>query len=456
LGSGTALELVSAGKQAPNWAVESVTAPAHVYDPKQTRVVATVAGWQTPAVSRKVSLVLDGKVASSKEVNVPANGRAQVEFLSFDVPYGMHRGEIRIEPHDVLTNDDSFSFATERSDPRKVLFLYAGGRNRSSFYYRAAMDSASETGLTVQPEPVEQANGETFSNYAFVVLEDAGSMPETLERKLGDYVRGGGALLVTVGPATMRSGRVPVTGLHFTEIRETLSAGSADNDHPALRGAGQFDNVQFFDIGRFTDPKDAHILVKLSDGSPLLLQQDFGEGRVLTFASAFDNATNDFPLHTSFVPFVAQTGRYLAGSEDIASSAVVGSAIELRRARDKQGSSADVIGPDGKHELSLREASSAGAFELNREGFYEIRRADGRRTLVAANADRRESDLTVIPEETLALWRNTGKTTPVTAGVNEEQTRQWSLWRYALLLFLIAAAAESVVAGRYLVSIQRQ
>ena len=36
-----------------------------------------------------------------------------------------------------------------------------------------------------------------------------------------------------------------------------------------------------------------------------------GEGRVLVFASTFDNISNDFPLHASFVPFVEQTAQYL-------------------------------------------------------------------------------------------------------------------------------------------------
>ena len=89
LGPHTALNFHCIGEGgAPNWAVETVSAPAHVYDPSHTRVVATIAGWETPPASRRVSIVLDGKAIASKDVNVPANGRAQVEFLSFDVPYG--------------------------------------------------------------------------------------------------------------------------------------------------------------------------------------------------------------------------------------------------------------------------------------------------------------------------------------------------------------------------------
>jgi hypothetical protein len=89
---------------------------------------------------------------------------------------------------------------------------------------------------------------------------------------------------------------------------------------------------------------------------------------------------------------------------------------------------------------------------VNREGFYEIRRANGRVEMVAVHADRQESDLTPVPQETLDLWRNTGHGPDTTAANGEasNQPRPQSLWRYALLLVLIVAIIESVIASRYL------
>ena len=96
---------------------------AQIFDPKTSRLTATIAGWQTPAAARQVSLVLNKKILATKTVHVPADGRAQVEFLGFDVPYGDNRGEIRIEPHDALPEDDTYPFSVDRADPRRVLFL---------------------------------------------------------------------------------------------------------------------------------------------------------------------------------------------------------------------------------------------------------------------------------------------------------------------------------------------
>ncbi|MBV9760744.1 MAG: BatA and WFA domain-containing protein [Acidobacteriaceae bacterium] len=451
MGPHTSLSLHQAGKSdAPNWAVENVTAPARVYGEKNTRVTASLAGWRTLGATKRVSLVLDGKTIATQEVSIPANGRAQVEFLSFGVPYGAHRGEVRMQPGDKLPNDDSFAFSVERSDPRRVLLLYAGGRPQQAFFYKSALESASDTGLTVDSEAIELASREDFARFAYVVLSDVGDPGDTLNRALEDYVRRGGAVLVALGQRSASHGRVPISGERFTEQRQAEGVGFLDAQHAALAGVAHLDNVQVFDWMRLQPKTGARVLAKLADGSPLLVEESIGEGRLLIFTSSLDNSGNDFALHASFVPFVAQMGRYLAGGEETPSSVTAGTPVALRRTREK-GTAADVIGPDGRHELSIKEGAQALTFELARAGYYEIQRADGRRTPIAVNADRRESDLTTIPAETLALWRNTGDTTTgAQPSGAERQSEPRSLWRYALLLVLAAALAESMFGSRYL------
>jgi hypothetical protein len=197
-------------------------------------------------------------------------------------------------------------------------------------------------------------------------------------------------------------------------------------------------------------PPDARVLAKLADGSPLLIEQTLGEGRVLTLASTFDGLSSDFPLHKSFLPFVAQTGRYLTGVDDTSLGVVAGSPVELRRSR-QSGAAVDVIGPDGRHELSLRQAASANYFQPEQQGIYELQRANGQRALMAVHANRRESDLTPVPAETLALWHNTGNTKPVAATAAEErQVHPQPFWQFVLILVLGAAFTESIFGSRYL------
>ncbi len=56
-----------------------------------------IAGYGTPAAQRIVSLVVNGKTIATKPVEVPANGRATVDFPALEVPYGFNRCEVKID-----------------------------------------------------------------------------------------------------------------------------------------------------------------------------------------------------------------------------------------------------------------------------------------------------------------------------------------------------------------------
>ena len=447
-----------ADSQDPNWMVESVTAPAKIYDPKKVRVQAVIAGVNTAAAKRTVSLALDGKVLESKTVDVPANGRVSAEFLSLDSPHGFHKGEIRIEPGDSLHEDDRFDFAIERTDPHPVLFLHPAGQDSDELYYRSALESVSEAGFTLEPLAVEQAANQSFSKYAFVVLCDVGSMPAGLENSLRAYVAGGGSLLIALGPLSAALSHVPVSnetiqGSSYAALNgsrfETVA--SADAEHPTLRRANKLDGVKFYQVIK-VDPGQSRVIARLTNQVPLLLEKQVGEGRVIVFTSTFDKIGNDLPLHASFVPFVEETARYLGGQQDRSTNLAVDSYVELRSAKER-GAAIDVTEPDGTHPFSLKDATTTQNFQVTREGFYEIHRANGRQEMIAVHADRRESDLTPIPQETLVLWKNTGLGPDTPSGdgsAPDTQARPWSLWRYALLLVLITAIIESVLASRYL------
>ena len=117
---------------APNWTVESVNAPGQVWDVKNTLVQAVIAVFDTPAATRTVSLIANGKTLATRTVDVPAAGRASVAFDSLDVPYGFSRCEVRIDAADSFPADDASLFAVERSDPRRALFVHESAVSSSA------------------------------------------------------------------------------------------------------------------------------------------------------------------------------------------------------------------------------------------------------------------------------------------------------------------------------------
>ena len=166
----------------PNWTVESVNAPGQVWDPKKARVQAVVAGFGTPAATRAVSLVVNGKTVATQKADVPANGRATVEFQTLDVPYGYSRCEVHIDSADAFPADDVSLFAVERSDPRRALFVADAGDSRSPVYFRSALASAAEAAFTLKHvESGRCGQPMPLNKYAFVVLSDLISVPASFE-----------------------------------------------------------------------------------------------------------------------------------------------------------------------------------------------------------------------------------------------------------------------------------
>jgi hypothetical protein len=233
-----------------------------------------------------------------------------------------------------------------------------------------------------------------------------------------------------------------------------------DFTHPALRDAqpgrdnGGWNEAKVF-YAAVVDPRGARVAARLSDGTPLVLDKQSGQGHVVLFTSGLENLTNDLPLHPVFVAFVDRTAHYLSGSEALSGSRLVDTYVQLRAPADAAGQTAsvEVIGPDGRRPLSLAESRTAQALHLEHAGFYQVRLANGRDMLIGVNPDRRESDLQPIAEDVQKLWSGSVATgsSPAEAVLPQgEGYRSVSLWWYVMLLALVVALAETAFASRYL------
>lgn len=462
LGPDTTLTLHPVGKEQANWSVENVIAPQRIYDTKNVRISATIAGFHAPAATRTVTLLLNGKQVASKSVEVPEGGRGSVEFTGLEATQGFNRCEIRIDSADSLPADDRYPFAVERTDPRKILYIDDGRRPDAERFFRAAMEAAQPAEFTLEAmTPVAAANAD-LSRYAMVVLNDVGQVPPTLEASLNNWVQKGGGLFEVLGTGSVAMPRAPVldeaiegSNMATRSGARFYTATEVDSTHRALQSAERFENVNFY-IGTTIRPAKSEVLARLGDGSPLVLERKVGQGTVLAFLSGFDGISNDLPRKGLFVGFVQRSVQYLAGGGvDQPVNLPVDSYVELRTG-EQEGVTAEVLGPNGERLLSIEEAAKAPNFGLRQEGFFEVKTAGGRRFLVAAHADRKEADLSVMDQETLDLWTATGSPEQAPAAAEAAQgginhsTTPWSLAPIILVLLLLVALAESVVANRYL------
>jgi hypothetical protein len=444
-----------------NWAVENVDAPRRVFDTKKVRTLATIASYGPQDATRKVSLIANGKTLETKDLKVPANGRATVEFLTLDAPYGLTRCEIRIDGGDSFPGDDRWYFSVERADPKPALVVHGDNDNASTLYIRTALEAATEPAFTVESITANQAANANVPKYAFVILSDPGPLPQKFSEALDQFVQGGGSVLISVGRNSTQGRALPVAGIQLTTLntvaRENapiVTVASVDNSYAAFGQGQSWAGVDFFQTGTLNiaaGAPDTRIAARFSNGLPMLVDRTVGSGHAIIFASTFDNVANNLPLQAVWLPFLEQLTHQMGGIGTGRGNYRVGSYVELRSPKEK-GVSVEIVGPEGKRLLTLAESTKAETFQFPAAGFYDIRRANGREELAAVNPDRRESDFTLVPAETLDLWKNTGiaAKSGQTAGATGTQEENAELWWWILALLAVMAVAESVLGNRHI------
>ncbi len=464
-----------AAKDAPNWTVSGARSHAVIYRTKYPdRLLAEVRGFNTPAASKEATLTLGGKTIQRKSVEVPASGSVTVAFESFDVPLGNNQAEISLSPRDDLPQDDVFHMVLERREPYRVLFLHEPGEGGELYYFRTALGAETDTPFTIDARTPEDTTPARLGDYALAILSNVATLPPAMVTELKDFVRQGRGLLVTMG------GRFPAPALE-TEWKEMWPAkglqkrmltpegermvllGQFDKDHPLFREfqeAGAAESLRSAETFAYIRVQPlGPVLLRFSNGDPALVERQYGQGRVLLYASSFDNVWSDFPLHPAFIPLAHQLIRYTAQLPEEPPFYTIPASVSLssyKLAGKEQNTASvwDAIAPDGKHALPLEQDRRPDYLALSQAGFYELRRSDSSH-LIAANSDARESDLTQLPPEDRALW--TAQVSGKAAGgadsampSDPEVAKRQKVWWDLLLLAFLVGLVEAYLANLYL------
>ncbi len=448
-----------AGDAAPNWAIESVKGSRQLFGVGEPKLEVTVGGYATPEVNKRVVLTIDGRRVADTTGKIPENGRATFTFENFDPPRGFSRAEFVLEPADDLPADDRRLAALDNSESDPVLFVSADSRKRDLLHYRTALGASTGVRFSLEAASPGEAERLDPNRYALIVLSDVPQLSSGFLTRLHNYAASGGALFLALGPKTANAGKVALTG---HEVDQPLfaergamrfqTAGRSDPSHPVVEQLKRLSGVKFFLYARIKADEADDVPLRLGNGAPLLVEHTLGAGRALLFASTIDNVWNDLPISPLFVPFVVETARYLTGMEASQGRALVSSVLELSRRRSS-GGMVQVFDPQGARALTLSEAVARDDLILDQVGFYEVRRAE-RSELLAVNPDPLESNLRPLDEDTLELWRSTGRTDSAAAlasgGESPLKPPPLKLWKLVLFLLLAAALVESIVGNRHL------
>jgi hypothetical protein len=431
---------------AENWAVDSFGASA-----VSGELTVSVRSFAPAAETKTLTLVHNGSEVAEQSVEVEAGGRAQATFAALDLAEGSNRVEVAVTPGDDLGADDRRYLAVKRPEPREVLIVAPDVEGRAALFTSAALETLTTLAITADVR-TSPAGDPPLPSYSFVVVTDIGVLDGGQAAALQEYVTNGGRALLAAGPRSTGLVTLPITAQTLRTNPQMGSAaavaiGEVDATHPALRGVDELRAANFSRYVNVEPGAEDRVLLRLAEGTPLLLERTMGAGRVLLFTSSLGREWNDLPVQPAFVPLMAGIANHLLGGAGFTSEADLGSTLAVRALGLTGGR---IFDPRGEAALGL----GAGSDDvlLDQVGFYEVV-GGGTTELVAVNFDPRESDLAPIEPATLERWRGLGVRAgdqAQTAVVTAEEPVARSLGQWLVLLLIGLVIVESMVGNWHL------
>ncbi|MDQ3880895.1 MAG: BatA domain-containing protein, partial [Chloroflexota bacterium] len=319
LPEGTTLDYVDlSDKVTSNVSVTTATFGRESADGRE-RVVASarLTNRGSERVSRRdIALEVNGRTLETKSVRLEPNSAATVTFSPFALPAGIARGTIRAG-RDALPQDNVFHFVLSRGQALPVLIVESSdaGAGRS-LYLSRALRIGDRPPFRVTLKKLGQLTPADLDGRSLVVLNDVAFPGGEVGRRLKEFVRAGGGLLVVLGERSApRSWPADAADLLPAPIGPPVdrvadrggTLGFLDRSHPVFElfrapRSGDWASARFFRYRVLSVQGNSGVLARFDDGAVALAEKRVGKGKVLVWTSTLDNFWNDLALQPVFLP----------------------------------------------------------------------------------------------------------------------------------------------------------
>ncbi len=443
-----------------------------------------------PLRDHVVSVTLAGARVAERAVDVPPGTASRIEFTLLPQDSGWLTGAVELES-DGTDFDNRASFAV--FIPPSIRILAAGAPDALRFLRLAvqARSADSTSGLQWTELPAAGLSARALRSVNALFLVDPGELRPDQVRAVGDFLQNGGGVVLFPGPATTPEifqrtlgplGVARMEGLSTAggstpgpQDRSFLEFRRIDRQHPVFQqvfdraGDGRPTNRNADAPGvespriersaRFVPPATATVVIALSDGSPFLIDQKSGRGRLLTFSVPPTTAWSDLPTRGIFAPLMDRVALY-AAQEDAPSPVVRPGDDVVVEIRQPAVTSVFATDPAGHSEiLPIFQRGLTRAVRLRdtqQPGVYRIAGNGSTIEDLCVTVDPAESDLAVASESDLETFlgrfgidpshvRRIDRSDDIPRTVTEARYGT-ELWRSCLIAALLLALAELAVA----------
>lgn len=455
---------VSGNNPVPNVGVTNVEARGIVYGQKYLDNLAVhLANFSDSAVDHvAVAFQINDQTAEKRDVSLNGRDSKVIEFTNFNLNDGPNRCAIEISIND-FAPDNRFYFTLKREVPAKALIVESSTRGRSdSLHLQSALVSDDDLPFVFTLKTSGSVDPASIPEYSLIILNDAGTVSPALADNLRKFVVNGGQLIVSTGPRTEVSSFnnalqtvMPATLTESVQTRagESAAISEVKFDHPifeVFQQSGRLAAAHVIGYFRTQPALNAVVLARFEDGSPALLEQRSGKGRVLLFTSSLGPSWNDLSLTPLYLPFVHQMVRY-AGSREVNSWYALGETFTV--AKDNRGGVPAIDTPAGARLSENRLTPEGDLLVTGREpGFYRLRYSAAP-DFAAVDIDGVEGDFSKLDFGKFVAGVTGGagnaESTEAERNLsNEEVEARQRVWWSLLLLALILLLIESFIARR--------
>ncbi|NQT91779.1 MAG: BatA domain-containing protein [Lentisphaerae bacterium] len=285
---------------------------------------------------------VEGKDIARQRVDLAPSRSRVVRFVHRFGRPGWSAGEISLafeqgDSPDGLDVDNCRYFAVHVLDQLRVLAVNGAPSELPMkdelFFFRLAMSAAGPDLSPVVIDHVrpDDITPERLAQAPVTLLANVARLSPGTLKTLERHVDAGGSLFVALGDRVdpevygswigehrLHGGLLParlVERLGPDAVGTDFIAG-IDDTHPALAGFGDarlgtLTSVRFSGYYHL-DPSDAAVLLSDSKGRPLMVEKQFGRGRVILFATTIDRDWTDLPLQPAYVPLLYRLLGYLS------------------------------------------------------------------------------------------------------------------------------------------------
>ncbi len=466
---------VARGKEAlNNRAILEVRAePAPQVGARAWQFTFTVRNFSSQA-QRDVELVLrvDGQAVGKGFLDLSPDGTAQ-KVLTHRFTAG---GQVLVEgvlAPDGLPEDDVRGLVL--TVPKELRALVVNGEPNplkvkdEAFFTDSALSSPGSPVRAVVRD-ADAAFREDFSAYDVVMLLNVSAPSSDVAQKLEAFVQGGGGVFLAMGARVeVEPWNLALAGVlprKLRVIKTAVEPGATDlttraaklsslqSAHPVLspftgRAREGLLSTRFYRYALFepVSTGEVEVLATLDDGAPVLLARRIGKGRVLAFGSTVDRDWSDFPIRTSFLPFMQRAAAWLTGSLDEREEvrARVGDVVSVSLESDRPA--VTVKAPSGEERPVTRQGDGpeGTAGPLPEPGRYQV--LDASATAIpslgfVASIDPAASDTTRHPVDAVTAWFGEDVVRLAEGDSTEKKT---PVWTWLLIAAVLAFVGEGVL-----------